>query len=226
MKISSITALCAMALAGTVQAQTADVNVSGKIKPPACNASFVGGADLDWGTISYNTLSETNTTILDAKPVTLQVKCDDSLKTRIAFWATDPNHDSALVGQKVNNIGNNGNDDGRIFGLGFDPATKKKIGNFTLVGTSASFDGTVNNSRYGHNSSGGHTGNTFDTQVFGWGYHQNETWTVVDANNQPAAGNTLTFSFDVVPQLNKKTELTSSQEVPFSGKAQVYVRYF
>lgn len=229
MRISKIAVLCAMVAAGAAQAQTADISVKGKIAPPACTASFIGGGNLDWGTVSHNELSETNTTILSEKEVTLQVQCSEGQKTHIAFWATDPNKASALPGQKIPGYTNwdNGNAADRIFGLGMDPVTGKKLGNFTMISKSSAFDGTEQKTKFGYTRDMTGATNTFTLSDFGWGYMWNEQWTVLGADNaKPAAANTFTFTFGVYPQLNKKTEITGTQEVPFAGTAQFNVRYF
>jgi len=202
------------------------INVSGKIAPPACSASIVGGESLDWGSVSHNSLSENEFTVLPAKQATLQVQCEQGLTTHIAFWAVDSNPGSAIAGKNVNGIGSNGNDSNRIFGIGKDPVTGKNIGNFTLAGKTSSYDGTVNDKKYGWTGGSGHNSTAFSSQNMGWGYKFSEDWTVIDDKDKAVAANLFTFTFDVVPQINKKSQITNAQEVPFACKAQFFVRYF
>jgi hypothetical protein len=221
--------LCTFAAAGAAHAQSANVTVRGLIVPPACSAQFVGGADLDWGTISHNLLNATTMTVLDKKTVTLQAQCDGGLTTHMAFWAVDPNASSALAGIRVPGTNNNnGEDSGRIFGLGMDPVTHQKLGNFTMIPTSSSYDGNANSTSYGTVKSTAHTETSFSTVDFNnnYGYLTGSDYTVLDTTNNPAVANTFTMALDVYPQLNKSSSITNAQEVPFSGTAQFYVRYF
>lgn len=227
-QLKCLTVLCALATTGVAHAQSANVNVQGLIVPPACSAQFVGGADLDWGSISHNSLSPTTMTVLSPKSITLQTQCDDGLTTHMAFWAVDANPQSALPGIRVPTTENtNGEDPNRIFGIGMDPVTNQKLGNFTLIPTSTSYDGTVNQDFYGYVITSTHTETTFTSSLFrGHGYRKNTDLTVFDLNGNAAVANTHTFSFDVYPQLNTSSAITNSQEVPFNGTAQFYVRYF
>ncbi|WP_322011220.1 DUF1120 domain-containing protein [Paraburkholderia sp. J12] len=233
MRISKLATCLALlgtfASAGTAHAQSTNVNVQGLIVPPACSAQFAGGADLDWGTISHNSLSDKTMTVLKSKSVTLQTQCDDGLTTHMALWAVDANPQSALTGIRVPGTnGLNGDDSTRIFGIGMDPLTNQKLGNFTMIPTTSSYDGTVNSKNYGFVRTSTHTETNFSTSSFtdNSGYETNTDHTVVDAANNPAVANTFTYSFDVYPQLNKKSAISNSQEVPFNGTAQFYVRYF
>lgn len=229
MRYSKYLILGAMMAAGTAQAANTAINVQGKITPPACNAEMSVGADLNWGDIPHSTLNANDMTVLDAKTATLKVTCEPETKTSIAFWVTDANSASALVGKKIGTGGNNGNDANRIFGIGFDPVTTKKLGNFTLIGKTSSFDGTENSTNFGYIDNGSaHNATNFAVMPFsqGWGMGLPQEWTVLDTTSKPASASDFTFTFDVVPQLNKKSEITNAQEVPFAGTAQFFVRYF
>jgi hypothetical protein len=208
-------------------AQT-NVTVNGKITPPGCTASFGGGANLDWGSIPWSSLSSTAMTTLPAKAVTFQVQCPVDTKVSAAFWAVDPNKSTAITGP--NSTSTNGSynhsDANRIFGIGTDPVTNKKLGNFTMISTGATFDGKQATG-FGFTKDTSHTTTDFSKVGMGWAMHTAEDWTVWDdATNKPASAATHTFTFNVEPQLNKKTEITATQEVPFAGVAQFNLRYF
>lgn len=231
MRSAKIFLLGTMLAAGTAQAANTAVNVTGKITPPACSADISEGADLDWGNIPHSDLKDNTFTVLSAKPATLKVSCEDDTKTRIAFWATDANMASAIAGIKVpNTSGNNGDELRRVFGIGLDPITGKPIGNFTLIGKTSSYDGTENNTYLGYTDSGGsHNVVNFAAKVFseGWAIGNHQEWTVLDnTTRQAVSASEFTFTFDVVPQINKKSQITNAQKVPFSGTAQFFVRYF
>jgi type 1 fimbria pilin len=221
--------LCAFAAAGAAHAQSANVTVQGLIVPPACSAQFVGGAELDWGSISHNSLSATTMTVLSHKDVTLQVSCDQGLTTHMALWAVDANPQSALVGIQIPESNSlNGNDATRIFGIGMDPITGKKLGNFTMIPTSSSYDQNVSSANYGFVQTSTHTETSFNVTPFkGSGAYQLTTdHTILDSANKPALASTFTYTMSVYPQLNTSSAITNAQEVPFSGAAQFYVRYF
>lgn len=226
MRYSKLLLVSTIMAAGSAYAAIPTINVSGKILPPACSANMVGGDNMVWDPISHNELSDTNFTLLVAQEATLQVHCADGLKTHVAFWAIDANPSSAVPGAKVPGTNlPNGNVTDRIFGIGVDPVTGGKIGNFTLIGKSSSYDGTVNDNNYGYNTS--KTSNTFALASFGNGYRFAEEWTVVEeGTNNPASANAFTFVFDVVPQINIKRLISNNEEVDFAGSAQFFVRYF
>jgi hypothetical protein len=212
-------ALCAWAAAGAAHAQSGS-------EPSACAANIVGGGDLNWGRLSHNALSPGGMTVLDPRPITLQVQCANGQKTHVAFWATDTNPQSAMAGTSVNGAPN-GNDPARIFGLGVDPVTGQKIGNFTLVARHSTYGDTTNGSSFGYVNTLAHSATSFVAASFsGIGYGTNQEWTVLDSTGSPALASTFTFTFDVYPQLNTSKAISNAQEVPFSGAAQFYVRYF
>lgn len=220
----------AMAVAATIasmnsQAAT-DINVNGKITPPACTATVSGGSNLDWGSIAHTQLSATDFTTLPAKQAIISVSCPTGTTTSVALWMVDPNQSSAMAGKDSNGRTGHGWTD-RGFGLGLDPITQKPIGNFTMNPTQTSVDGTVNSSKFGYVTDSGHTATSFGvTSMASWAYKKTEDWTAVDSTGKPATGQNFTWTFDVEPQLNKSSNISNSVEVPFSGTAQVNVRYF
>jgi hypothetical protein len=74
-----LAAAAAMLMAATVTthaAETADLAVTGMIRPSACNATLSGGGTVNFGTISAQTLSSTAGTALPEQNVTLTINCD------------------------------------------------------------------------------------------------------------------------------------------------------
>ncbi|MEW5561944.1 DUF1120 domain-containing protein [Enterobacter asburiae] len=231
MNIYKLAVLSTIMATGSVLAANPTINVSGKITPPACHANIAGDGNLVWDPISHNSLSNTAFTALEAKPATLQITCESGLTTRMAFWSVDANASSAAPGIKVpGTSGSNGENAARIYGIGLDPVTNNKIGNFSLIGKTSSYDGTENNQTVGYVDNGsGHNTESFGVANLtqGWGLGSTQEWTVLDVTSKtPALANSFTFTFDVVPQINKKSQITNAQEVPFSGSVQFFVRYF
>lgn len=227
MRSSKIFLITSLMVASSAYADDVTVKVKGKITPPACQATIVGGETLDWGTISHSDLSS-GFTFLPRKEVMLKIQCDAGLTTKMSFYTKDGNAASAMPGGRVPGTSlDNGESPERIYGIGMDPVTNEKIGNFTLVSKTSSYDGTENKTQFGFagKGSGASTG-VFATAVFGWGQNHNEEWTVLDDKGQPASANVFTFTFDAVPQINFKSKITNTQEVLFSGSAHFTVAYF
>jgi hypothetical protein len=208
-------------------AQT-NVTVNGIIGPPGCDATFSGGGSLDWGTIPWSSLSTTAMTTLPRKAVTFQVQCPAGTQVSMALWAIDPNSSSAMTGPNTSSPNGSPNHGCAtcIFGIGMDPVTGQKLGNFTMISTGAGFDGTAA-TNIGYVVTATHTSTVFTPMTIGWPIDMREDWTVWDsANNRRASATLHTFTFNVEPQLNSSTNITATQEVPFSGVAQFNVRYF
>jgi hypothetical protein len=214
------------ALSSTTYAAN-NVTVGGKITPSGCTASFDGGADLDWGAIPWTTLFSTQMTTLEAKQVTLKVSCPTGSKVGMAFWVgDDPNQNSALPGPDTRSKWNHSQVT-KIFGLGADPLTKEKIGNFVIIGMNSSYDGVAQKSYYGYVSSTAHTETSFSSAYMGDAVTRGQDWAVWNTEaGKTAVAADYTFTFDVEPQLNMRTKLTATEEVPFAGSAQFNVRYF
>jgi hypothetical protein len=209
------------------------ISVAGKIIPPACIAAFVGGAHLDWGTVRWASLDATKMTTLEAKQVTLRVQCPEHEKAGMAFRVgADPNEASALSGPDTRTAGGaaNHSEPGAIFGIGADPVTLEKLGNFTMTGIQSSHDGIASNLAYGiaadHSSrAAGFAPVSVERLLYREG-REAVDWTAWDETvGKPALAAVYTFTFKIEPQLNSRSKLSATQEVPFSGAVQFNVRY-
>ncbi|MBW5405627.1 hypothetical protein ACISK3_11885 [Morganella morganii] len=231
MKLKSLIFLGSIVTMYTLQAQATSVTVKGVITPPACNATFESpDLILDWGNIPHSELNETTTKILPKKTATLQVTCEPGTSTRVAFWAKNAGPGIALPGQQIE-LGINGSDPNRIFSLGMDPVTNASIGNFVMMPTKSTYGSETNDSNFGFVQDAGHTAISFVPALFSskWGITSNgsQDFTILNKDDgKVAEAANFTFSFDVVPQLNLKQNITNAMEVPFVGTAQFYVRYF
>lgn len=202
-----------------------DINVHGVIAPNACTASIIGGDSLDWGITQHENLNQTDFNTFPKKQVTLQVSCPSAQS--VAFWATDPNETSAMVGKNTSTQTGHA-DITRIFGLGMDPVTQNKLGNFTITPVSSTVDGVTNSTSFGYQNSGSHDSTNFLKVLnSAWSYKKTEDWTPWDeATNKPATGKSISWLLDIEPQLNKGNQITNAQRVEWQGTAQVNVRYF
>nr|WP_277933747.1 MULTISPECIES: DUF1120 domain-containing protein [unclassified Pseudomonas] len=215
------------ALAPFIAHAASDINVKGVIGPSACVVDIPSGNDLDWGTINWDSLNKTDFTTLSAKTATITINCPEGTTTKTAMWIVDADPSSALTGK--NNSGRiDHGDTGRIFGIGIDPVTKNKIGNFVLNPVSTTVDGTTNTTNFGYNRDAA-THSTTPSSVAAmskWAYYTAEEWSPLDASNKPASGTSFTWTFDVEPQINKASQISATTQVPWNGTAQVNVRYF
>lgn len=66
-------------------ADTADLTVTGVIKPVACTPSFVGGGNVDFGNISPTKLSSTSHTKLGLRSVNYTITCDAPIAMATRF---------------------------------------------------------------------------------------------------------------------------------------------
>lgn len=215
------------ALAPFIAQAATDINVKGVIGPSACVVDVPSGNDLDWGTIPWETLNKDTFTTLAPKTATITINCPQGTTTNTAMWIVDADPTSALVG--INNSGRTDHgDSGRIFGIGIDPVTKNKIGNFVLNPVSTNVDGVVNTTNFGYNRDAvNHTAIPGNVALMSrWAYYKAEEWSPIGVGNKPATGTSFTWTFNVEPQINKASQISATTQVPWSGTAQVNVRYY
>lgn len=224
-KIIAFASVTGIILTGSSAYSATNINVHGIIAPNACIATIVGGDNLDWGITQHASLNQKAFNNFPAKKVTLQFNCPSPQS--VAFWAVDPNQDSVMVGQNTDGRTNHA-DINRAFGLGFDPVTGNKLGNFTLNPVSTTVDGVTNSTTFGYTASGAHNGTAFGrVNTKDWAYNKKEDYTPWDqGTNKPASGQSISWVFDVEPQLNHGEMITNAQQVDWQGTAQVNVRYF
>ncbi|MCF5657023.1 DUF1120 domain-containing protein [Pseudomonas poae] len=214
-------------LAPFIAHAASDINVKGVITPSACTVNIPTGNDLDWGEIPWDSLNKTDFTTLTAKPATIVINCPEGTTTKTAMWIVDADPSSALVGKNSAGRTDHG-DSGRIFGIGIDPVTKNKIGNFVLKPVSTTVDGVTNTTNFGYNRDAANHMSTPSSRALmsNWAYYTAEEWSPLDASNNPASGTSFTWNFEVEPQINKASQINATTQVPWNGTAQVNVRYY
>lgn len=132
--------LAALGASPLAWAGSADITVSGVIRPSACMPTLSGGGHYNFRTISTKQLSQDQFTQLDSPYQTLNIKCDGP--TRFGLRAVDARASSAAT------------IDGYNFGLGMNGSNK--IGNYqlALLSSSVEVDGKKAVSRF-FSSNGG-----------------------------------------------------------------------
>ncbi|MFJ4064839.1 DUF1120 domain-containing protein [Pseudomonas sp. NPDC089996] len=116
-QIQRLLFIAGMGASGLSFASTAEITVTGSIKPGACVPTLSNGGRYDFGTISTSQLKDTQWTRLDSAYQQLSVQCD--APTRFGLRAVDARSDSS-VGVSENE-----------YGLGMNGTNK--IGHYTLA---------------------------------------------------------------------------------------------
>lgn len=220
MKVSRIALATLAALTLSSQAQALELTVKGKITPPACHAEMDGGGVLTWEPIAHKDLEANDFHKLERKDATLKITCDNETQASFAVQ-TEKSDDTAIVGGGGQHAAD------RIFGIGTDPVTNKKLGNFIMLHKAGSYD-DVEVTRFGAGSRL-QASDIYDQVLWTRGYATktaSEEYTILDQTTaKPASASVFTYTWAIEPALNKKSEITSTQEVPFEGKAILTVRY-
>jgi len=86
-KAALAAAMLSLAATGAMAAESADLQVTGTIRPSACNISLNNGGVVTYGTISGQTLSETENTALPRRTMSLTISCDAA--TQVAYRVAD-----------------------------------------------------------------------------------------------------------------------------------------
>ncbi|MBF8746527.1 DUF1120 domain-containing protein [Pseudomonas putida] len=133
-RLHRLLVLAAMGASPLAWAGSAEITVSGVIRPSACMPTLSGGGEYNFKTISSKQLSQTQFTQIDSPYQVLNIQCDGP--TRFGLRAIDSRAGSAATV------------DGYNFGLGMNGSNK--IGNYQLaiLGSSIEVDGKKAVSRF------------------------------------------------------------------------------
>jgi len=125
MKLATfLLAVACVAAAPRVLAQSADVSISGRILPEACDVQLGNGGVADLGIINAATLNSSTYTDLDPVSLTLAVCCGSPVL--LAFEGNDNRHESAAYTN--------------MYGMGLTPESERiggvelSLGNVTVDG--------------------------------------------------------------------------------------------
>jgi type 1 fimbria pilin len=220
--IAAITAFAAIAAAlvsgAAFAAPTAELKVTGVIKPPACTPNFASGGVVDYGVIPTNSLKATEPTALAEKSVSFTVSCDSAVK--VAYRAIDNRQASAVKGLVAAAALYKGIGDTGAFGLG--TAAGKNIGAYTLRIDPASVvaDSSTPDSIYDQygtwaKSTNGMFGtNGLFTKAF-----------AAPGTTTPAAYKTVSATLTIQAIIDKTSNLPLSQDIQLDGSATLEVQY-
>lgn len=210
--------LFAAASSAAFAAGSANLTVTGTIKPAACDVTFSGGGVIDLGTIAANTLSDTAPTKLAAKNSSFSVTCQSA--TRV-MWTTGDNSAgsaNANAGAALSNASK------AYFGLG--NVGGKNIGAYviTMDQTPAVADGKNVGMIASFDQGKTWAGYTSAIAVNTHGY-QGMSWATT-GTIAPVAFMTATQPFKVEAAIAKTGELPAlTQDVAINGSATITLTY-
>jgi len=202
-KVLALTLLSsAMLASGLASAQTAEIKVTGKIVPDACQPTIAGA--FDYGTFTSEKLNIDEVTKLEAKKATLNVTCNAAAK--VAVKVTDNRSGTAAGGA----------DAGFDFGLG-----GKNTGSYTVALSNAVSNGKTLAVLTDTSGSGAWTSD-------GTGFKADGTFRKAFAaagSTTPEAYKLLTGDLIVTPTINKLSELDLGNGVTLDGSATLELVY-
>jgi type 1 fimbria pilin len=208
--------LCALfaALAGSLSARaadTAELKVSGTVRPSACGITLAGGGIVDYGNIPPSQLSATKSTLLPVKSITFTVDCPTA-PTKTAFRLRD-NRSSSVVSDIVSSLPSA--TAANAFGLGI--VDGKKVGVY-VVGLTR-----VNTAGHIVSSNGGSW--TMDYSYLDSKLRAFGTLVGTIYPFEPAAFSTYTGQLDIRVAIDKLSNLPAADSVPLDGSSTLELVY-
>lgn len=201
-------------------ANTAQITVTGKIVPPACDVTVGKGGNFDYGQISNASLSPTTATLLPELSLPLQIDC--AAAGRVMISMADQRADSVMAAP-VSFVGV-GNMKSLEFGLG--TVASKKTGAYILYmkPSGMTVDGSETN--LGESRDKGVSWNEYSTANF---YFEPTSanygaW-IKPGTATPKIGSKFTGNLYVQAAINRKADLDLSSEVKLDGLATLTVYY-
>ncbi|NHB06227.1 DUF1120 domain-containing protein [Burkholderia cepacia] len=195
-----------LVVAGQVQAETsAEIKITGKIMPDACNLTIGNGGVYDFGTIASENLHQDRTTQLPGKLQTVSISCNAAAK--VALNVRD-NRSGTVAG---------GTGDDAEFGLG-----NGKAGYYTL-----SLGGATGDSNGVDIVAAPAGSNAWASDEAGLMTKGSARKSFANSGDvTPGAYKTVTANLTVTPTINKLSELDlSGGSVDLDGSATVELTY-
>lgn len=201
-----------------VAGQSADLKVTGKIAPSACDIAISGGGTIDFGTIAASTLSDTAATVVGDKETSFTMTCSAATKV---MWTSGDNRAGtadATAGSSIyrdfNAYFGVGAIDGKNIGAYVIHMPKPAVADGQDVGATVSSD---NGNTWTGFKTVGIAANNHSQQAFSW---------APSGTDSPAAYKTVTQPFSVKLAIGKTSELPPlTQEVAIDGSATITLKY-
>lgn len=229
-KTLSVAMLLASASGAVQAATTADISVTGTIKPTACSLTLNGTSDatVDYGVIAPGILLTSAITPLSVKTVPLKIECDaattvavnaiDNKATTnaitVAVNASDAAETTTFEAARLYGLGANGS--GKIGGysLALDPNSAKVNGVDAYIAGSRNSGASWEKSAYGALGKGSNGPDIY------W-----RTWVTNNTSVAPLTGTLFEANLLVKAFIDKKTNLNLTGDVALNGSATVEIRY-
>jgi len=221
LKALLITTLVA-ASSSAFAAESADLAVRGTIRPSACNVELSDGGQLDLGTISATTLSETAGTRVAQRSMTMTVNCDAA--TMFGISTTD--NRAGTLGETARIA--RGAHPAQMMGLGTVNGTT--IGGYValMMQQGVTGDGSAIETIYSHN--GGASWTTVGQGPGGTGVYvqpgsRMHGYTTVDGTT-PAAFSNVVQQINIITFVNSTDTLPAlTGGVPIDGSLTLQIQY-
>ncbi|MBO9536799.1 DUF1120 domain-containing protein [Herbaspirillum sp.] len=207
---TAFTAIATLAAAVAFAAPTAELKVTGVIKPPACTPNLAAGGVVDYGIIPASSLTAGQNKKLETRQVDLSITCDGPAKMSVKF--TDNRASSRVAGITGRAT------DPYNFGLG--AVAGKNVGGYALsFDANSTVDGVAARNIYS-----GDNGRTWNGGVV-YLQHDGQLFSFGNGSNLPVAFKQLNAKINVETTLNKPENLPLSQDVPLDGSTTIEVNY-
>jgi len=222
-RLAALATMLTAASFGAHAAETADLAVTGTIRPSACNVSLSGNGTVDFGTISALTLSETSATTLAERNLTLTITCDAA--TRVSLVSADNRASTANV-SAGNAIANGFGTGNFVFGVG--TVAGHNIGAYGIGinrGTATADGSSVDTLRsYDHGATWGGFNDTDQSWVVSGG-RRAHSW-AASGTTSPSAYSTIVQPLFVRLAIGPTSELPAlTSAIPIDGLATLSLIY-
>lgn len=200
-------------------ANTAQITVTGKIVPPACDVTVGQGGNFDYGNISNAALSTTVATVLPELSLPLQIDC--AANGRVMIGMADQRADSVMPTPV--NFGGFSN---KNYEFGLGTVASKKTGSYIMYmkPKGLTVDGSLASLGYSTNNGVSWAEYPNSTAYYNPASSNNTTW-LEPGTVTPKMGMLFMSNLYVRAALNKKTELDLSSEIKLDGLATLTVYY-
>lgn len=196
------------AFASNAFAQSADLTITGKILPGACNIALSNGGVADFGDIRSNSLETETSTVLGPVDLTMTVTCDSAV--RFAMQGVDNTGDTSFVTNR--------------YGLG-RTTNDEKIGSATIGLKGVSVDSASGFATTSYNQGESWSDSVVPSPspiprdgMIGFATTQGVT-------TGPAAVKDMQGTLEVKAYIAPSDGLTLTSEVPLQGSATINVMY-
>lgn len=214
---AALVALAATLASSTAfAAPTAELKVTGVIKPTACTPTIGGSGVVDYGDIPASTLNKSSPTKLAAKIVPFSLACEAAIKVALKF--TD-NKASTKVSGLGTTVSANTHEE---YMMGLGTANGKKIGAYRVAIKQSSYTAdstavdTIYSADQGATWARPESGSFNSSNLISWG---------ATNSTKPIAVKAVSGSLEVIAVIDKADNLSLTSDVLLDGGGTIEVVY-